>query len=461
MMMRPVAIPRYNRYTRHQRQEIGREVRVSALSRSWLVVAAASLTAVVLAGPSEELADKINAAIAALSSPRLAERQTAERQLTELGPEALPHLPPPDLIDSAAAREALRRVRLHLERQAAEESLKPIRIDARGELSPADLLKRLEHEAHVTIQTSEQLPGLQSLRVFAKEAQPFWRLLDAAAVKAGGHWEFSADSNSLQIQPTDLDSERFPSATAWRTSPESFVIRVLSIENRPLKSDRLLRFHLGIAAEPRLRPLLFNFAARDVAATAAPDDVVLEWWNPAARYEIAAGTAGREWPLTAEYILPRENHSNTASIKGEIHTLVATGRQSIEFNDWWKGRRTWLRRGGATATLGRVRISRAANGADSAEVDLTLTYDTEAPPLESHQRWVLHQAASLRTTDGKIIPFTRSEVSEEQSSGMSVRYTFERIPDTRQTVLIYEPATALLSVPLRFELQGLPIPARQ
>lgn len=41
---------------------------------------------------------------------------------------------------------------------------------------------------------------------------------------------------------------------------------------------------------------------------------------------------------------------------------------------------------------------------------------------------------------------------------MTVRYTFEGIPDSRTTALIYQPATALLSVPVRFEITGIPLP---
>lgn len=428
---------------------------MSPAIRTWMALLSAGLTVAALAAPPADLREKVQAAVIALSSPRFVERQTAERKLTELGPAALPHLPPPDLVESVAAREALRRVRIHLEQQSATDSLKSAAITVEGERTATELVQELERQSHVSIQISDRLTLTSARRAFGAEPQPFWRLLDSAAAMVEGHWEFDTASNSLRIEPARVETGAFPPVQSWQTSPDSFVVRAAGIESRKLETGSLLRLRLGIAAEPRLRPLLFTFAASDITATIANAEQPLKSWNPAARYELAAGVAGREWPLTADFVIADRDRQAPINLQGEIRVLVATGRESIVFEDWWKARRTWLRRGGATATLGRVRITRDAEGTESAEVDITLTYDTDAPPLESHQRWVLHQAAALRTPDGALIPFARSEVSEEQSGGMSVRYTFERIRDCRTTALIYKPATALLNVPVRFELHGI------
>jgi hypothetical protein len=432
---------------------------VGTPDRRWIAMVLSGVTIAALGAPPTELRDQVAAAIAGLSSPRLVERKKAEGRLKELGPIALPHLPPPDLVDSVAAREALRRIRIHLEQQSAEDSLKPTLVKVSGELTAAEIAKELERQARVTITFSEQLSPTRTRRPVDEPSQPFWRLLDSAAAQAGGHWDFAPVPGSIRIELAGADPSEFPTARDWRTTPESFVVRSLAIDTRPLQADRLLRVRLGIAAEPRLRPLFFEFAANSIAATTLAPDESLTCWNPSARYEVAAGTASREWPLTVEYVIPKSNKAATVSLKGEVRALVATGRETIEFEDWWKGRRTWLRRGGATATLGRVRITRNSDETENADVEITLTYDTDAPPLESHQRWVLHQAASLRIANGQLVPFTRSEVSEEQSGGMSVRYTFERVPDCRKTTLVYEPATALLSIPVRFEIGGMQIPA--
>ncbi len=407
--------------------------------------------------PPPDVPEQVRAAVVALSSPRLVERRTAERRLMELGPPALQHLPPPDLVESVAAREALRRVRIHLEMQSATDSLKPSVVTLPGNGKTTDLVEQMQQQARVRIQISEQLPAAQTEKTFSSKPQPFWRALDSVTALAGGRWEFAPEPEVIRIEPTKAGGKEIPMLESWQTSPESFIVRVLGIENRKLESGRLLRFRLGLSAEPRLRPLLFNYAASDILATTAAGDRLTSW-NPAARYETAAGISSREWPITAEFLLPENDQSERVSVRGQIQALVATGRETIILDDWWKGRRTWLRRGGATAALGRVRITRTPEGTENADIEITLTYDTDAPPLESHQRWVLHQAASLRTQEGKLIPFARSEVSEEQGGGMTVRYTFEGIPDSRTTALIYQPATALLSVPVRFAINGIRLP---
>lgn len=440
-----------------RRESRGKGRIVGTPIRNWIALVVAGLTISAVGAPPPDVPEQVRAAVAALSSPRLVERQTAERQLMELGPLALQHLPPPDLVESVAAREALRRVRIHLETRSATDSLKPSVVTLPGNGTATGLVEQMQQQARVRIQLSEQLPAAQAGKTFSGKPQPFWRALDSVAALAGGRWEFAPEPEVILIEPTRAGAEETPMQETWQTSPESFIVRVLGFENKKLESGRLLRFRLGLSAEPRLRPLLFTYAASDILATTAAGDRLTSW-NPAARYETAAGIASREWPITAEFLLPENDQSERASVQGEIHALVATGQETIIFDDWWKGRRTWLRRGGATAALGRVRITRTSEGTENADIEVTLTYDTEAPPLESHQRWVLHQAASLRTSDGELIPFARSEVSEEQGGGMTVRYTFEGIPDSRTTALIYQPATTLLSVPVRFEITGISLP---
>ncbi|WLD11681.1 hypothetical protein [Planctellipticum variicoloris] len=430
---------------------------MARLVRSWLAAMLAGLAAPALGGPTPELQEQVRVAIAGLASPRLAERQSAEQQLTDLGPPALPYLPPLDLVESVPAREALRRTRIHLEKQSAKDSLRPLLITFQGHQTVDGFTRELEQQSRVKIRLSEKLSTAPATQPFSNKPQPFWRALDSVATLAEGRWRFADEEEVLQIDPAGKDLASIPAPESWKTSPESFIVRLVEFESKKLESSQLLRFQLGIAAEPRLRPLLFTHAASDLIATTA-DNEQLHAWNPAARYETAAGVASREWPITTEFLLPESRRTTAISLQGEIAALVATGRETIVFDNWWNGQRSWLRRGGATAALGRVRITRTPAGTDDAEVEITLVYDTDAPPLESHQRWVLHQAASLRTDDGKLIPFARSEVSEEQGGGMTVRYTFEGIPDSRTTSLIYQPATALLSVPIRFQIAGIPLP---
>ena len=54
-----------------------------------------------------------------LDAGTLVERRSAELKLLKLGPDVLPLLPAPELLPNASVREAVRRIRIRLERDQA------------------------------------------------------------------------------------------------------------------------------------------------------------------------------------------------------------------------------------------------------------------------------------------------------------------------------------------------------
>ena len=119
--------------------------------RVLLVFAASLLALTVLGGRSTAetpptLKADVRAALDQLNAASLAERQRAEQRLIELGPSVLPLLPPMELVNSVSAKQALKRVRVRLEEDAARQSIAPSKLNLKGSYSLAELSAEIEKQ---------------------------------------------------------------------------------------------------------------------------------------------------------------------------------------------------------------------------------------------------------------------------------------------------------------------------
>jgi hypothetical protein len=113
-------------------------------------------TPVVTAGPTDstvELEQEVRRLLADLAGETRARRLAAEKRLLELGPKVLPFLPASELLPTVSIREAVRRIRVELERVQARESVLPSRVTLAGKQSLAETL------AELTRQTGNRLDG--------------------------------------------------------------------------------------------------------------------------------------------------------------------------------------------------------------------------------------------------------------------------------------------------------------
>ena len=121
-------------------------------------------------------------------------------------------LPPPDLLESASVRVAIRRVRVRLEHDAAELSLRPSTITLSGDLSIKQLVEEIEKQSGNSISTSRLSPTqLDQPNTVNLEDTTFWSAisdLEEEDISAG----FDKETGLLTLQPASSLSPE--SATA-------------------------------------------------------------------------------------------------------------------------------------------------------------------------------------------------------------------------------------------------------
>jgi hypothetical protein len=404
--------------------------------------------------PQTRIENEVVSLVQELGAERRAERVRAEERLLELGPAVLPHLPPPDLIKDAAARDALRRIRGRLERQAAEESAEPSHVTLRGEFSLADLVRRIETQTGNTIGVQELPDDVQQRIVAADYRQvPFWDCITDLAKRQGLRLVVQDGTPPVLLQagtPEDSAPLAVSSSGAFRVAAESVS-----------RKGSILQVQLSVLAEPRLRPLFLTVADADL--TARVGDHALTPYSPSARRELPMSGRGPA-ALSAVFSAPSElPESVMFSLRGNFSVKVAAAPTELRFPRLTDAAPLARRRGGVTVTLQRSRFLTTGDGDHRARLRLVVAYDTGGPAFESHRTWLYHNEVFLVARDGTRLPVNDGFETTAQADGAAViEYRFKGLPsgNAAEFELVYVAPTLLIDVPVEFDLRDISIDPR-
>lgn len=386
-------------------------------------------------------------------------RVRAEQALLKLGPKVLPLLPSPELSSDVAVREAVRRVRVRLERRAAQESVKPSRVTLAGTRTLPSILQAVSQQTGNTIDLQNLPVELRRKRAEVKfQDATFWSVLEELSRRFGVSFEANRDGNALR--PSLRTKRSSPRPLAVNTDA-AFRVAVLKAEWKPLFGDdkhRLLRVTWSVTAEPRLRPLFLKFAAGNLQATAAGKG--LAPFDPDARYEVPADEGAAAIRLHTDFSVPTALRVSRARFRGRLSVLTAAAEEPIEFRDL-TAKGTAKRRGGVTVTLQDAGFTR--DGLPSPEtlaVEIAVSYDVGGPAFESHRTWIFHNRAWLQAPGGRRIRrLPGFKTTLQRDGAVAVKYRF-RVPraSAKGLTFVYVAPMLLIDVPVSFDFAKVPLP---
>lgn len=393
-----------------------------------------------------------------LDAATLSERTRAERSLLDLGPDVMPYLPPPESTLSTSVREAVKRIRIQLERRAARESVRASLVQFAGESTIQQLLQELQSQTRNRIALGDDARELasQSLHV-SFENQPFWECVDQIGDRLKLEPVFDAGRSLLTLQPRSPRQQA--TLMVQHTGPVRIALQ--SVEVRPIAGDptnRLVRILSRLSLEPRLRPLFLHFAARDVLAINA-EGRKLDAWNAAATYELPVSDAGRDVLLQLDFLLPDVDETRAITLKGQIAVQLAAGTERIVFDQTAQSPGTVRRRGGVSVQLREVKFDHQEERVTNATIGVTVSYDTGGPAFESHRSWMFHNAVYMETESGRRTAFTNYDTSLQSNGLIGVDYRWERLPEpATQYHFVYEAPTLIVDLPVELKLEKIAIP---
>ena len=419
--------------------------------------------------------------VARLDADRKADRLRAEEELLKLGPPALKWLPEPGVLGSRSAAEAVRRVRVKLERLKAESAVEASRLTVGGMRTVGDILPRLSQDTGNLVSADDLPQNLFAGLVELPEKPTFWQTIEALTQQQPVTWRCDGIPARLRLSPLDpkRDKSESPTDILAVTTTKAFRIALRSAKAREVvgeSASQLMRLEFDITAEPRLRPLFLKCAAADVrvmglresqstdatkAASAKP-----EAWSPFStdsKIELTFGQGRRQLAFPVDYRIPVGGTWKSLAVIGQLSLETAAGEEPIDFPAGADSRGVSRRRGGVT-----VKILDWETDTNSNERTLTIratvTYDTGGLAFESHRSWMLYNVAGLiqprqkQTTEIELLKPTHAQSDLQPDGSIAVTYRFEKLPSPADEYgLRYVAPTLILDVPVEFEFRDVPL----
>jgi hypothetical protein len=416
------------------------------------------------------LEQEVRQLLQGLSAETRNQRAAAEKRLLELGPKVLLHLPAPELLPSNSVREAVRRIRLELERRQARESILPSRVSLQRPHSLAETFKEITRQTGNVVDGRGLPPEVLERPLFIpREEPPFWQVVDHIADRLSVRYEYDAKLRGLKFvrldrnQPASDGAIGYAGAFRIEASPASRPPRPVrpQVPGKPFVQSRdTLRMTLQVRPEPRLRPLFLQFAAREITARTA-DGAELSPFSPDASYELSLAEGASQTPIQLDFLAPDGGERGPLTLKGQMRCTTAAGNEMFRFpgikNAGGPHGVVSRRRGGVTVSLVRV-----ARDKGELRVEISVAYETGGPAFESHRTWLLHNDVYLEDAARNRIDLNGGNETVQQGDGtLGIEYRFIDLPDPLpELTFVYVAPTLIIDVPLTFEIQSVPVMIR-
>jgi hypothetical protein len=412
--------------------------------------------------------------LAQLDADTRGDRTKARDGLLALGPAILPLLPEDQKISSAQVRQALHEIRLRLEHESAQASLRPLRVTLKGTFSLRDLVTRIAAQTGNEFDTGALDEALLARGITVDfESRTFWSACDKVIRSAGLEYG-GVSKGRLQLVRANANSEERCVAVA---DDGAFRVAIASASIRQSVGSRTsyaLRIGWSLRAEPRLRPLFASIAgssiraqtaaqapATQAPATQAPATqaaiTVFRPISPAAKLELSMDEGQEALRLTSDFECPAGIASPKIDLSGSFAVEMAAGPTRFIFDDLVTADQPAKRVGNVAVRLRHVEFP--ANGqAGEARVDISAVYDEHGPAFESFRTWMYRNEMWLETKEGhRIRPEPLVAPQRQDDGGIVVEYNFAGVTGTPAGYrVVYVAPTLITESPVQFQLRNIP-----
>jgi hypothetical protein len=407
-----------------------------------------------------DLAPQVRRLVRELDATEKSRRDTAEEQLLKLGPAALSLLPEGEQAsaEGASAEVELRlaRIRNRLEQLRGEASVQASSVTLSGEALPlASVISSFEKQSGNKIVDFREQFGQQPTERTLKlqlDKVPFWPALDQVLDHAGMTiYPYSGDGGLALVNRSPNEGPRYNRGSysgAFRFEATEITA------HRDLRNPQSpqLSLQLQVAWEPRLAPIVLLQPADAVRAV---DDrgKPLALSGPDSEPEISINPEVCAVDLPVAFAAPQRSVARIASLHGKLNALLPGPLATFRFDKLGPAAKGQKRQGGVTVVLEQVRRNNLVW-----EVRIRVVFDKAGRALESHRTWVLRNEAYLESPDKKTIRHAGLETTRQAENEVGVAYLFDVEGDLTDYTFVYKTPTAIIPVPLEYDLKDLPLP---
>ena len=407
-------------------------------------------------GTPPGLPERVAELVRKLDSPQASQREEAQRQLLELGPQVLPLLPSVTRQTPAEVRTRLEHIHRTLTRAEIEAAVRPSRVTLSGPLPLS------QAAAAIASQSGNRLVDYRPR--FMQEASdpvldvtlqqaPFWealdQVLDAAELTLYPFPEERGVLAYVARPPGALRRAKLGRASGcFRFEPA----RLIAQRDLRDPSVQSLRLVVDVLWEPRLRPIALEVPLAELAAEdekgqslAAESRAVVE-----VPVDGASSAASLELPLAP---VPRTSLW-LARVSGSMTALVLGRVETFEFSQVGRARQLEQQRGGVTVVLEGARKS-----GDLIDVTLRVRFERAANALESHRGWIYDNEAYLIDRQGRRRESVGLEATLLMPSEVGLSYKFDASEGAwEELAFVYRTPADIHRLSIPWELKDLELP---
>ncbi|MEX0818876.1 MAG: hypothetical protein WD070_04765 [Pirellulaceae bacterium] len=385
-----------------------------------------------------------------LDDDQRSQRESAEKAIIGLGPEALNLLPTITPRTPAEVKERLGRIRKTLETASAASIAEPSLVTLEGEMPLAEALQAMEQQTGNRVTGYERRGGKVNVSF---DKTPYWQALDEVLDQAGLNInEFGGETGALVL--TARPENELSRAT---TGVYSGVFRLAALRleaRRDLRNPAVngLRVALGVAWEPRVAPIALRQPMSEITASDDRGEMLSVSGNQGALNASAElGMSAIEFGIPLQ--LPSRESKRIGVLKGRFTALVPGRVESFEFSDIADARDVEQERAGVVVTFERLR-----KNVDLYEVRMALRFDDAANALESHRGWVYRNEAFLTDSDGKRLENVGLQATRQGTNEVGVAYLFDLPNGSERYTFTYKTPALMLQLPVEYELKDIELP---
>jgi len=420
-------------------------------------------------GSDAALKDRVAQLVERLADPKVEAADAAEKSLVELGERALPLLPEESKLKNAGAKKRLKAVRAAIAEKMEQTNLGPTLVTIQGKgIRLTEALRQLQSQSGNRITDLREGTGAEvtnpSLDLDIQKL-PFFQALDLIARQADVTPNYYTGDGSIGLMAGPGMDADLPDQIGVKAPP---TVKNPVIYSGPfrieIKSLALSRdFATGaangntqfeVAWEPRLRPMLMSLKSEDItiiddhdgevppSVTDESGSVVLRPENPTAELNLN---------MTAP---DRMNGVKTLkSIKVKAGITLPAGLKTFKFAKLTKPGD--IQKGDITVSL----ISAEAEE-DVWKVRVDLVYPGEGPAFESYRQGLFNNRIWLQKADGSRFELNGGFSNYGSGGGkLGFEYLFVDVPGKMADYgFVYETPSKVLTIPLEFEFQDVPLP---
>ncbi|PHR86267.1 MAG: hypothetical protein COA78_38140 [Blastopirellula sp.] len=403
---------------------------------------------------ADELAAKVRYLVRNLDGDTLKEREEAEKQLVELGPQVIDHLPKISNRTSAEMKARLERLRTVLEKKAIDQLTEATHITLSVKEAPlSEVLKEIEKQTGNKFFDFRDNFGQQGsdpkISLDVTDGL-FWEVADQVFDDAGVMaYHFSGRKNVLAYLARPENNapakERVSYAEVFRFEPT----RIEAGRNLQAADGGNMILYLQVAWEPRISPVVIKMPLSELSVTDDQGNELLGQNTGSLDTEVN----GSSVDLTIGLNAAKRSAIQIDKISGTIEALVPGGIETFEFDKLQVARNVEQTRGGM-----KVVLEGFFKNADLYQARVLLKFEDASEAFESHRGWVFSNEVYLLGADGEKVEVAGYEQYQGDIDSIGISYQFVLEQEVANYKLVYKTPASMVTLPVKFELKDIPLP---